>query len=74
MAESKYSLLLWNKKWGKQASFVVKDNEKNKFSEFTVGRVKDMVWVDKDISKDGSFATWDDFQNEPVDDLNLVEL
>lgn len=67
-----FTFLKWNKKYGTNAQFVVKDNSTDKQSLFSPARPSDLTWVDKDISKDGAYKEWDDFGNEQVENLNEV--
>jgi hypothetical protein len=67
-----YTLLLWNKKYGSGAKFVVKDNKTDKFAEFSPANPKDIAWVSQDISKESDYKDWEDFQNERVEDINSI--
>lgn len=69
---AKYALKLWNKKYGAPAQFIVENTTNGKFSLFQPSRAKDTAWVDADLTKDPDYKDWDDFQNEPIDDLNDV--
>ena len=69
---SKYSIIVWNRKYGNGARFIVKDNTTGKFTEFTPTRPSDVAWVDSDLSKQGEYKNWESFENEPLDDLNSV--
>jgi hypothetical protein len=73
MASSKgYSFLLWNGKYGKGAKFVVKDNASGKQTYFTPDRMKDISWVQADLTKDPSVKSWQDFHNEQIENLDDV--
>lgn len=67
-----YTFLKWNKKYGTNAQFVVKDNTTNKQSLFSPARPSDLTWVDKDLSSSSEYKDWDDFGNEKIDNLNEV--
>lgn len=62
----------WNKKYGNGAKFVVEDKKTGKFAEFSPARPKDIAWVDSDLTKESEYQAWDDFQKEPVEDLNQI--
>lgn len=62
----------WNKKYGNGAKFIVEDKSNGKFAEFSPARPKDIAWVDSDLTKESEYKSWDDFQKEPVQDLNQV--
>lgn len=66
-----YTLHLWNGKYGNNAKFIVEDNN-GKFAEFSPARPKDVAWVKTDLTKESDYQSWEDFENEKVDDLNLV--
>lgn len=67
-----YSFLLWNGKYGSGAKFVVKDNKTNKQTYFTPDKMKDISWVDADLTKDPSAKGWEDFHNEQIEKLEDV--
>lgn len=67
-----YILHRWNKKYGNGAKFIVEDKKTGKFTEFSPARPKDTAWVDSDLTKEKEYQSWDDFQKEPVEDLNQV--
>lgn len=67
-----YTLLLWNKKYGSGAAFVVQDNSTKKYAEFSPARPKDITWVSQDISAQPDYKDWEDFQKEQVDDINDI--
>lgn len=69
---SKYSITRWNGKYGNGARFIVKDNTTGKYGEFAPTRPNDVAWVANDISKESEYKDWEDFQNEPVDDLTAI--
>lgn len=62
----------WNKQYGNGAKFVVEDKSTKKFAEFSPARPKDIQWVKEDITKESEYQSWDDFQKEPVDNLNSI--
>lgn len=67
-----FLLWKWNKKYGNGAKFVVEDQSTGKFAEFSPARPRDIAWVDKDLTQVDEYKSWDDFQKEPVKDLNQV--
>jgi len=67
---AKFSILKWNGNYGGKAVFVVQDNSNKKQSLFTPGRVKDVTWVDKDLA--GEMKDWENFENEPIENLSDV--
>lgn len=67
-----YTFLKWNSKYGKDANFVVRDNDSGKQSMFTPGRTQDIVWTSANLESTPEVAKWDDFQNETVDNLEDV--
>ena len=69
---AKYQLKLWNKKYGDKAEFIVKNTKTEKYALFQPSRAKDTAWVANDLTQDPSYKNWDDFQDEPVEDLNDV--
>lgn len=66
-----YHLKLWNKAYGNNAKFIVEDSN-GKMAEFSPARPKDVSWVNHDLTKEKEYKVWDNFQNEPVQDLNQV--
>ena len=62
----------WNKKYGNGAKFIVEDKSTGKFAEFSPARPKDIQWVDKNITTESEYQSWDDFQKEPVENLNDI--
>ena len=67
-----YKIKLWNNKYGKKAKFVIQDSKTGKFTEFSPERPSDVTWVDKDITGDASYKGWDDWKDEPVNDLSDI--
>lgn len=67
----RYNILKWNGKYGKEAVFVVRNNVSNKQSLFTPGRLSDLSWVLDDIAST-QCKSWEDFGEEPCDDLARV--
>jgi len=70
--EGKYTFLKWNGSYGSEANFVVRENATGKQSYFTPDNVKDVAFVDADLTKDPLVKSWDTFGNETIDDLNDV--
>ena len=70
--KARYNITLWNGKYGNGARFIVKDNTTGKFTEFSPTRPKDVAWVASDLGTQDEYKGWQDFQNEPVDDLNSI--
>lgn len=68
----RYNLKLWNKKYGKSAKWVVYDTQTKKYGLFSMGNTKDIVWTEQDISKDSEYKGWDNWNNEPVENLEDV--
>ena len=68
----RYQLKLWNKKYGKSAKWVVYDTETKKYALFSVDKTNDLAWVDADLTKDSEYKGWDNWNNEPVDNLSDV--
>lgn len=67
-----YTLLKWNGKFGKGAKFVAKDNERNLYCVFAPAHSEDREWVKEDLSKKGKYSKWEDFENEMVEDIDMV--
>ena len=67
-----FILHLWNGKYGKGAKFVVEDKKTGKFAEFSPVRRKDIAWVTTDLTKEKDYKTWEDFEKEPVENLEDV--
>lgn len=67
-----YYMRLWNNKYGNNAKFVVEDGSSGKFAEFSPVRPKDLTWIDKDLTQNPEYASWDDWGKEEVEDLNDV--
>jgi hypothetical protein len=65
---AKYTILKWNGKWDKEAVFVVKNNASGKQSMFSPGRLGDLSWVKDDVAGT-QCKDWEDFENEPCDNL-----
>lgn len=59
----------WNKKYGNAAKFVVEDKSSGKFAEFSPARPKDIAWVSTNLTKEDEYKSWDDFQQEKVENL-----
>lgn len=70
--EARYNLLKWNGKDGESAVFVVRDNQKGMFSLFTPDKLGDLAWVTQDLSKTGEAKSWEDFEEEPIQNLEDV--
>jgi hypothetical protein len=70
--KKQYTFLKWNGKYGAEAKFIVQDNYCGKQSFFIPGRCQDLVWTNLDLAGDKSFAYWDDFGDESVDDLEPI--
>lgn len=70
--ETGFTLLLWNGLYGDESNFIVRDNKNNKYSYFTPGETKNLVWTDKDLTNDPQVGKWDTFGNETVSDLEDV--
>jgi hypothetical protein len=68
----RYTLLKWNKKYGIDAIFIVRDNWNNMQSLFTPGRCQDLFWFHTDLANDKSISEWNDFGNESFDDLEPI--
>lgn len=69
----KYIIKLWNGKYGKEARFIIERKADGKQTEFEPKNLKDMAWVDK-LSASGDYKAWQSFEDEPVDDLALIEM
>jgi hypothetical protein len=67
-----YTLLKWNGTYGRDAKFIVRDNSTGKQSVFTPGRVSDLVWTSANLAESSEMKSWEDFDDEVVDDLNYV--
>lgn len=67
-----YTFLRWNGKYGREAKFVVKDNEHNLQSIFIPGRIQDLVWTSADLANVPELKEWSSFNNETVDNLDVV--
>lgn len=75
MAEQKkaaYAIKRWNGKYGAEAAFIVQRNSDGKMAEFQPTRPRDVAWVETDLTAQPDYKGWDDFQNEPVDDINAI--
>lgn len=69
---ARYNLLKWNGENGDKAIFVVRDNKRGMFSLFTPDKVGDLAWVTQDLSKTGEAKGWEDFEEEPIQNLEDV--
>lgn len=67
-----YTFLRWNGEYGREAKFVVRNNESNQQSIFIPGRVQDLVWTSVDLANTPELKDWSTFENETVDDLDEV--
>lgn len=72
MAQTGYTFLKWNEKYGADARFVVRDNKSGKQSMFTPGRTNDVIWTSANIEGLPEVKNWSDFGNETVEDLESV--
>lgn len=70
--EAHYSILKWNGQDGDNAVFVVRDNQKSAYSLFTPDKLGDLAWVKQDLSKVGEYKGWEDFEEEPIQNLEDV--
>lgn len=67
-----YLIHKWNKKYGNAAKFVVENHDNGEFTEFSPVSPNDVAWVKADLTKNSEYKAWDDFQKEPVEDLNMI--
>lgn len=67
-----YVFKKWNGKYGNGAKFVVEDESNGKQSMFTPSNPSDLAWTNQDLTKDSEVASWGDFGNEKVENLNEV--
>lgn len=70
MPKANFIIKKWNGEYGNKSVFVVEDTKTNKQSLFTPGRMSDLTWVSKDLAAD--HKKWQDFENEPIDNLSDV--
>ena len=70
--KGKFILKLWNRKYGKSAEFIVQNTETKQYTLFSLSAPKDVTWVKEDLTKDPSYKSWDNFHDEPVDDLGQI--
>ena len=59
-------------RYGREAKFVVRDNERDLQSIFIPGRVQDLVWTSADLANMPELKEWSSFENETVDHLDSV--
>lgn len=69
---SGYTFLKWNGQYSDAARFVVRNNDTGENSMFTPGRTQDLVWTKVDLSSQPELASWSDFGNETVPDLEEI--
>ena len=43
-----------------------------KFSEFDPTRPKDVAWVNQDLTTESEYKNWEDFKDEPVENLSDI--
>lgn len=67
-----YKLKLWNKKYGKDARFIVFNSQTKKYTEFLVDHVNDIVWTNHDLTKEPEYKSWEDWEDEPVNFLEDI--
>lgn len=67
-----YKLKLWNGKYDRAAKFVVFDSKNKKYTEFSLDNPKDVAWVGHDLTQLPEYKSWEDFQDEPVDNLDDI--
>lgn len=70
--EARYNILKWNGQDGDNAVFVVRDNQKGMYSLFTPDKLSDLTWVKQDLSNAGDYKGWEDFEEEPIQNLEDV--
>lgn len=66
-----FKIKRWNGKYGNVAKFVVQDSN-GRFSEFDPTRPKDVAWVNQDLTAEAEYKNWEDFKDEPVEDLSDI--
>lgn len=67
-----FKIKRWNNKYGNAAKFVVFDEKADKYAEFSPANPKDIAWVSSDITKNPEYKSWDDWKDEPVDNLGDI--
>lgn len=67
-----YKIKLWNKKYGKEARFIVFNSQTHKYTEFLVDHVNDVMWTSHDLTKEPEYRNWEDWEDEPVDFLENI--
>lgn len=68
-----FKIKLWNKQYGNKAKFVI-ENKDGKFTEFSPANKKDVMWVSTDLTKNPEYKSWDDWKDEPVENINDIEM
>jgi hypothetical protein len=48
------------------------DEKAGKYAEFSPANPKDIAWVSSDITKNPEYKSWDDWKDEPVDNLGDI--
>ena len=67
-----YILKLWNGQWGNLARFVAYDPQIGKYTEYSPVNTLDMIWVDYDLTLSPEYETWQDCNDEPIEELDDV--
>ena len=65
-----YHLKLWNQKYGRQARFVVFNPATQQYTEYSPYHTNDVVWVNHDITHNPVYETWENWHDEPIQELN----
>lgn len=66
-----FKIKRWNGKYGNGAKFVVQDSN-GRFSEFDPTRPNDTAWVNQDLTTEAEYKNWEDFKDEPVENLSDI--
>lgn len=68
-AKAKFSILKWNGKYSDGALFIIRNNQNQKRTIFSVGKLSDVAWTDEKLETLKEYAKWQDFEEEPINNL-----
>lgn len=67
-----YTLLRWNRKPGREARAILRDNRTGLQCLFTPGLAQDLIWFHADLAGDSSLSDWEPFHDRSFDHLSSI--
>ncbi|GGL51551.1 DUF1643 domain-containing protein [Sporolactobacillus putidus] len=68
-----YSLLRWNRKQGREAQAILRDNRTGLQCLFTPGLSQNLIWFHCNLANDLSLSDWKPFDDRSFDDLSFID-